>query len=67
MAQRVLYGDALAIFNKEALTLVQEDEKSFHKCLKALANHVLPKNALSSQKAWLCCSDDVKKKPTMST
>ena len=47
MARLVLYGDALAIFDKEALTLVQEDEENFQKCLKALANHVFPKNALS--------------------
>jgi hypothetical protein len=67
MARRVLYGDAQAMFDKEALTLVQEDEENFQKCLKALANHVFPKNALSSQKAWLRRSDDVKKKPTMST
>ena len=67
MARRVLYGDALAVFDKEALTLVQEDEENFQKCLKALANHVFPKNALSSQKAWLRHSDDVMKKPTMST
>jgi hypothetical protein len=67
MARRVLYGDALAVFDKEALTLVQEDEESFQKCLKALANHVFPKNALSSQKAWLRHSDDVKKKPNMPT
>jgi hypothetical protein len=40
--------------------LVQEDEESFHKCLKAIANHVFPKNALSGQKAWLSHSDDVK-------
>ena len=67
MARRVLYGDALAIFDKEALTLVQEDEENFQKCLKALANHVFPKNALSSQKAWLRRSDDVRKQPNMST
>jgi hypothetical protein len=68
MAQRVLYGDALVIFDKEALTLVQEDEENFQKCLKALSNHVFPKNALSSQKACLHHSKDVKKKPTtMST
>ena len=67
MAWRVLYRDALAIFDKEALTLVQGDEENFQKCLKALANHVFPKNALSSQKAWLHHSDNVKKKPTMST
>jgi hypothetical protein len=67
IAQRVLYEDALAIFNKEALTLVQEDEENFQKCLKALANHLFPKNALNSQKAWLHHSDDIKKKPTMST
>jgi hypothetical protein len=67
MARRVLYGDALAVFDKEALTLVQEDEESFQKCLKALANHGFPMNAFSSQKAWLHHSDDIKKKPTMST
>ena len=67
MARRVLHGDALAVFDKEALTLIQEDEESFQKCLKALANHVFPKNALSSQKAWLRCSDDIKKKPNMPT
>ena len=67
MARRVLHGDALAVFDKEALTLIQEDEESFQMCLKALANHVFPKNALSSQKAWLRRSEDVKKKPTMST
>jgi len=67
MARRVLDADALAIFNKEALTLVQEDEVNFKKCLQALADHVFPKNALSSQKAWLRRSDDVKKKADMST
>jgi hypothetical protein len=67
MARRVLYGDALAVFDEEALTLVQEDEESFKKSLEALAHHVFPKNALSSQKAWLRRSDDVKKKPNMST
>ena len=67
MARRLLHGDALAVFDKEALTLVQEDEESFQKCLRAVALHVFPKNALSSQKAWLRRSDDVRKQPSMVT
>jgi hypothetical protein len=67
MARRLLHGDALAVFDKEALTLVQEDEDSFQKCLTAVALHIFPKNALSSQKAWLRHSDDVRKQPNMPT
>jgi hypothetical protein len=63
-SRRVLDGDALAIFDKEALTLVvPEDETNLKRFLEALADHAFPKNALRSQKAWLCRSDDVKKKP----
>jgi len=67
MARRLLHGDALAVFDKEALTLIQEDEDNFQKCLTAVALHVFPKNALSSQKAWLRRSDDVRKQPKMLT
>lgn len=67
MARRVLYGDALAVFDKEAHTLVLEDEDNFEKCIRAVADHVFPKNALSCQKAWLRRSDDVRKQPNMAT
>jgi hypothetical protein len=67
MARRVLEGDALATFNEKAYTLGIESEENFKKSMEALASHIFPKYALSNQKAWLRRSDDVRKKPQMST
>jgi hypothetical protein len=52
MARRLLDGDALAAFNKEAMTLWTETNVNFSKCLQALATHVFPKYALATQKQW---------------
>ena len=67
MARRVLEGDALATFNENAFTLGIESQENFTKSMEALASHIFPKFALSNQKAWLRRSDDVRKKPLMST
>ena len=65
MARRVLEGDALATFNENAMGI--ETQESFKESMEALASHIFPKFALSNQRAWLRCSDNVSKKPNMST
>jgi hypothetical protein len=52
MARRLLDGDALAAFNKEAATLRTENNANFGRSLQALAQHVFPKYALATQKQW---------------
>jgi hypothetical protein len=65
MARRLLDGDALAAFNKEATTLHAESNVNFGKSLQALAKHVFPKYALATQKQWFRRS--VHKKPGLRT
>ena len=67
MARRVLEGDPLAAFNKQASILLTENENTFESCMEALANHVFPALALSNQKQWFRRSDDMRKKNTMTT
>lgn len=65
MARRVLEGDALATFNESTMGI--ETQVTFIESMKALASHIFPNFALSNQRAWLRRSDDVRKKPNMST
>ena len=53
MAQRLLHGDALAVFNQAAMTKDQTDPEDFEKTIRELAAHIFPKNALALQKSWL--------------
>jgi len=52
MAERLLHGDALSVFEQSAANKDRNDEEEFDKCIKELANHVFPKNALALQKSW---------------
>ena len=63
MTRKVLEGNALAVFNQHAHAAVEETEANYETCMEGLAKHVFPKNALLHQKAWLCHSKDVMKKP----
>ena len=62
MARRVLEGDALATFNESAMGI--ETQATF---IESIASHIFPNFMLSNQRAWLRRSDDVRKKPNMST
>ena len=63
MTCKVLEGNALAVFNEHAHTVVEESESSYKECMEKLAKYIFPKNALLHQKALLHCSKDIMKKP----
>jgi hypothetical protein len=52
MTRRLLDGDALAAFNKAATKSTQESNENYTLCMKTLAIHVFPKNALATQRQW---------------
>jgi hypothetical protein len=67
MAKRLLYGDALAIFETVASAMDLVEDEEFELVIMELTTHVFPKNALMNQKSWLRRSSSARKASGMLT
>jgi hypothetical protein len=61
ITRKVLTGDALSVFQEAAYAQVIKDDNSYMVYMDALALHVSLKNALTYQKAWMQCSENMHK------
>jgi hypothetical protein len=53
MIRRLIFGDTLAVFNKNAQELGNETNANFELALQAVTTHVFPQRALSYQKRYM--------------
>jgi hypothetical protein len=63
--RRLIMGDTLTVFNKEATELVNETSVNFDLAIKRVTTHVFPQHALLCQKRYMRCY--MRKPRTMTT